>query len=401
MINANDYIGMTDSETLENALNALDGDRILIISPRRSDLEPARDYWLLDRAILLPANTTVVLQNCKLKLSDRCRDNFFRSANAGMGISDPSPIQNIHIRGEGLCILEGADFPRATGDDSKLLHAPCPHLPEDICKIADWVPEERRSPEKLDFWDIHNHSYGTDAGKEGESQYGDWRGIGILLANVQNFSIENVRIVKPHGWGISLEACAYGRISKIDFDACMYKEINGMRINMENQDGIDIRNGCHNIIISDITGQTGDDVIALTAIASNGFIPGGSLRNTHVMHNDWSRRDRDIHDIIISNVIDNAPSPLNHAGTLLLGESNGTYGVNNPLDGMTNITLSNVICNSRRAVVVSGYLKDSAITNIVNRNPETPAFTIGREHGMDNVITSGIVTAGKPREAEE
>lgn len=268
--------------------------------------------------------------------------------------SDPSPIQNIHIRGEGLCILEGADFPRATGDDSKLLHAPCPHLPEDICKIADWVPEERQSPEKLDFWDIHNHSYGTDAGKEGESQYGDWRCIGIPLANVQNFSIENVRIVKPHGWGISLEACAYGRISKIDFDACMYKEINGMRMNTENQDGIDIRNGCHNIIISDITGQTGDNMIALTAIASNGFIPGGSLRNTHVIHNDWSRRDRDIHDIIISNVmahsylcyvirlrpgnariwnvsisnvIDNAPSPLNHAGTLLLGELDGTYDV--------------------------------------------------------------------------
>ena len=30
-----------------------------------------------------------------------------------------------------------------------------------------------------------------DAGKEGESQYGDWRGIGILLANVDKFSISN------------------------------------------------------------------------------------------------------------------------------------------------------------------------------------------------------------------
>lgn len=421
MINANDYRGKTDNETLENALEALNGDRILIIPPRRSDIEAERDYWLIDRAILLPADTTVILQNCKIKLSDRCRDNFFRSANAGMGINDPEEIRNIHIRGEGLCILEGADHPRATGDSSKLQHAPCPHLPEDVCRVSDWVPEERRSPEKLNFWDIHDHSYGTDAGKEGESQYGDWRGIGILFAKVQDFSIENLRIVKSHGWGISLEACAHGRISRIDFDACMYKEIDGMLMNMENQDGIDIRNGCHHIMISEITGQTGDDVIALTAIADDTFRPGGSVCNTHVMHNDWTKRDRDIHDIIIhnvmahsylcflirllpgnsriwnvtiSNVIDTASTPLNHFGTLLLGEPDGAYGVNSPRDGMTNITISNVICNSSKAVVVSGYLKDSSITNLVNRNPDTPVFTVEREDGMENVALSGIVTAG-------
>ena len=47
----------------------------------------------------------------------------------------------------------------------------------------------------------------------------------ILLANVENFSIENVHIVCSHGWGISLEACAYGNVDKIDFDSCMSKTI--------------------------------------------------------------------------------------------------------------------------------------------------------------------------------
>ena len=62
------------------------------------------DYWLLDEAVLLPENTTVILRDVKIKLSDRCRDNFFRTANCGIGIDDVLPIKNVHIRGEGLCL---------------------------------------------------------------------------------------------------------------------------------------------------------------------------------------------------------------------------------------------------------------------------------------------------------
>ena len=422
MINANHYHIGTDSETLENALRHIGNDRILVIPPRESDIEPERTYWLIDRAILIPENTTIVLQNCKVKLSDRCRDNFFRSANCGLGIEFPERIHNVHLRGEGLCILEGADRPRATGDSSKRLHAVCPHLPEDICRIkADWVPQERLESGKIDFWDIHNHSYGTDAGNPEESQFGDWRGIGVLFANVEDFSISGLRIVKSHGWGISLEECANGRVEKIDFDACMYKEIDGMLMNMENQDGIDVRNGCHHIIISDITGQTGDDVIALTATANNTsplqYRPGGSLRTTHVMHNDWTKRDKNISDIIIRNVIarsylcctvrllpanttisnvvidgiiDTAPDRQASWCTLLLGDGGG-YGENLP-DSMKNITISNIVCSSRLAVLVEGYLTDSVITNVVNRNPACPAVKVVREKGLKNVVMNNIIT---------
>lgn len=420
MINVNDFLGLTDSDIIENAINNKQADGIVLIPPRRAKVEPERTYWLIDRAILLPENTTVIMQNSTIKLSDRCRDNFFRSANSGPGIEFPERISNIHIRGEGLCVLEGADHPRATGDSSKLLHTPCPHFPEDVCRYSDWVPEERRRSGELDFWDVHAHSYGTDAGKEGESQYGDWRGIGILLANVEDFSISNLRIVKSHGWGISLEACANGRVEKIDFDATMYKDIDGMNMNMENQDGIDLRNGCHHIIISDITGHTGDDVIALTAIANPTYKPGGSLKTTHVMHNDWSKRERDIHDIVIRNVvahsylclvvrllplltriynvvidgiIDTAADCNAALATVQLGDG-GSYFENYP-DSMRNITISNVVCNSRQAIVVEGFLTDSTITNVVNRNPHCEPITVLRENGLKNVKTSNLVTASE------
>ena len=143
MVYANHFLGNTDSDILNTAIENRDSDGNVIIGPRKSDREPERNYWLLDNAILLPSNTTVILQNCKLKLSDRCRDNFFRSANCGLGIEENEPIFNVQIKGEGNAVLEGADHPRATCDESKTLKRPCPFTVEDICKYADWVEEQR------------------------------------------------------------------------------------------------------------------------------------------------------------------------------------------------------------------------------------------------------------------
>ena len=418
MVNANDFIGNCDSAIINKAIRERGSDGTVVISPRTVDTE--RDFWLLDEAITLPENTTVILLNVKIKLSDKCRDNFFRTDNCGMGIEDPKPTRNIHIRGEGNCLLEGADHPRATGDAGKILHAPCPHFPEDICTMADWVPEERRFPDKLRFIDVHYHSYGTDALNPNENQRGDWRGIGILFANTENFSISGIRIKDSHGWGISLEACSHGRVEKIDFDSHMHKLIDGVYMNMENQDGIDLRNGCHDIVISDITGTTGDDVVALTAIASEmPYMPGGST-STHVMHNDWSRRDKNIynivirnivahsylcctvrllpaltqiHDVIIENVIDNSPTVNNNGSTILLGDP-GNYGENKP-DSLRNIVVSNIICNTRKAVYVNGFLTDSVISGIINKNPNCEAVEVVRENGINNVVISNTVTKAK------
>lgn len=425
MKNVNDFAGRSDSERFEAALAALDKDRILRVPPRESEIEPERAYWLIDRAILLESNTTVLLENCRIKLSDACRDNFFRTANCGFGFPDPEKVSDIHIRGIGSCVLEGADHPRAAGDGSKILACPCPKSDEDLIRLADWIPEERKRSGRLEFWDQHNHSYGTDALKPDESHYGDWRGIGILFANAENVSVENLKIVCSHGWGISFEACAYGRIEKIDFDADMSKEIDGMRMNMENQDGIDLRNGCHDILIQDITGGTGDDLIALTAIVDRARPhAGGALRSTHVMHNDWSRRETGIRNVIIrnvigwskggicyvirilpgnseirnvtiDNVIENSPPGAHTGGTLLLGCQDGEYGRMLP-GGMRNFCVSNLNGNTESTIVLDGYIENSVFTNVVNRNPQGVCLKVERGEGsMKNVKMSGFVSAGK------
>ena len=419
MFFANEGIGRTDSEVLEYAIENRGEDGIVVIGKRVSDVEPERDYWLLDRAVTLPSDTTVILRSCMLKLSDQSRDNFFRTANCGMGIEAPELVRNVHIRGEGLCVLQGADHPRSTGDGNKEIADPCPEDPAELCRLAKWLPPERRSAETLDKKDKHDHSFGTDAGKEGESQRGDWRNIGILFANVEEFSVSGIKIVDSHSWAISLEACSYGRVERIEFFSENAKTIDGMRQSIKNQDGLDLRNGCHHIVISDITGQTGDDVVALTAIDSKMPKPGGGLLTSHVMPTDYSRRESGIHDIIIRNVCaragvystlrllpvetkiynivadgivnTSAPGQTPVGSTLILGTADSTYGRNLP-DGLRCITISNVICNNRFAINVKGYLKDSVITNVINKNPDCPILTVDREDGMVNVQTSNLCT---------
>ena len=395
MIDVNNFIGASDSEVLEAAFSNIGADRIIVIPPRSQITDTERHYWLIDRAILIPENTTVILRNCRIKLSDKCRDNFFRTANCGFGFPDPRKVSNIHIRGEGICVLEGADHPRATGDGAKLLSCPYPAGQ----KVTIPVP-----------------SYGTDAGNTEESQYGDWRNVGILFANVENFSVENIQLVRYHGWGISFEACSHGVVRNITFHAAMHEEIDGTLQTFRNQDGVNLRNGCHHVLISDIFGETGDDVIALTAHKGYNNLPGGSLRTTHVMHTDYTRREADIHDVIIRNVlaksreccmvrllpsgtqiwnitidgvVDTAEEPDRSNGAFVFG-TRGNYGSSTQQE-LHHITISNVISSGRIVFDVQGYWCDSVVSNVINKNPNAPMFKCHHEDGMERILTNNLL----------
>ena len=411
MRTVNDFAGKTDNERIEEAIRNRNGD-IVVIPPRVSDIEPERNWWLLDRAILLPENTTILLQNCRIKLSDKCRDNFFRSANCGLGIENPEMIGNIHIRGVGDCVLEGADHPRSTGDSSKFIACPCP-------KNFSGSPNPT-------FNDFHRHSYGTDAGKEGESEKGDWRNIGILMANVHHLSIENIRIVEQHAWGISLENCSFANINHIEFKACMTRIIDGAEHNVENQDGVNLRNGCHDVIISDITGTTGDDVVALTCISSHfRDRKDGELHSTQVLGNDYSVREKGIYNVIVRNIlaspaggccmlrllptdgaeirnvvidglVDTSPADFHSWCSVLVGERIGLVGEPGYPYGtvseecLFDISISNIISNARSAVFIPGGLLNSSISNVSNRYAEGKTLDCRAPQLMKGVLTTNI-----------
>lgn len=378
-ITPNDFEG-TDSERINQAIlaAAATGQRVVIPRINRTQ-DGLKDIWLLDTAILVQTGTTLELENCHIKLSDRSRDNFIRSGNCGIGITDIAPMSNIHIIGIGNALLEGADHPRATGDSAKTLG---------------------------------RQSYGTDAGVTGESQTGDWRNIGILLAFVEHFSIENILIKDSHCWAISLERCAFGRIRDIEFASTGSKIIDGASQTILNQDGLDLRQGCHDITIENITGYTGDDLVALTNILGPNSEAGGvastmvsakidrgyglddiryvTMRNLrgycaggHHIVRFLNASGLKIHDIILDGLIDTSGSGKRCKAALKIGDDNPKWGGVTPLGDTYRILVSNIMSRAEHTVLIAGSLSESSVTNVIKY--DAPGEPVTYESGPSNV----------------
>lgn len=380
----------SDTERINQAIRAAATAKTRVVVPRRNQsADGERDIWLLDSAILLQSNTTLELDNCHIKLSDRCRDNMIRSANCGLGITKIQPMQHIQVYGVGHVVLEGADRPRATGDSAKTLG---------------------------------QRTYGTDAGVEGESQTGDWRNIGILLASVEHFRIENLHIKDSHCWAISLERCAFGRVRDIDFASSGRKTIDGVRQTTLNQDGLDLRQGCHDITIDGITGYTGDDLVALTNINHAAAVAGSetstmvsaancregglddirniALRNIrghsvgrhHVVRflNAGGLR---LYNVVLDGLIDTSPPNRPCKATLKIGDSNPKWGGVTPLGDTSRLLLSNISSASQFTILIAGSLVDSCISNVIRHaaDGEPITYESGREF-VRNVQCSNLLT---------
>ena len=377
----------SDAERINLAIQAaaVAGGRVVIPRVNTGGAAP-RDLWLLDSAILLRSNTELELDDCRIKLSDRCRDNLMRSANVGLGITEIRPLRGIHIRGIGHAVLEGADRPRATGDSAKTLGT---------------------------------QTYGSDAGVAGESQKGDWRNMGILLAFVEDFSIRNVAIRDSHCWAISLERCASGVLRDIDFASAQFKVIDGVRRTILNQDGIDLRMGCHDIRIENITGYTGDDLIALTAISGAGRLA-GRLESTMVtsaanrgqeqddIHhvaisnvNGYCRGGHHIvrllntsgvrmHDIVLDGLTDTSPAGAGGKAAVKIGDNNPRWGGVTPLGDTSRIDIRHIASQSRHAILIAGSLADSTISDVAHHGaaPEPVTLESGPAYVRNVTITN-------------
>jgi len=381
MISPNDFDG-NDTLKIRQAVAAAEvsGRRCVRISRRKADALSARDFWLIDEAILLPGDMELIIDDCKIKLSDSCRDNFIRSANCGSGISDISVLSNIRISGRGRAVLEGADHPRSTGDAGKTLGI---------------------------------RTYGTDAARPEEKQTGDWRNVGILLVLVENFSITGLEIRDYHCWGISLEKCACGEVKDIHFNTREKRLIDGKEETVLNQDGLDIRKGCRHISVENITGRSGDDLVALTAIhpeikEAGTFVytelsgcpdppANNDIHDIHLKHiHGYSAGGHQIvrllnacglriHDVTIEDVRDTSaddPEQIRDAAAVKIGDKNPVWGGVTPLGDTFNITVENVDSRARHCVLIAGSLCDSRIGGIINRNVDCSAVecTSGEEN---------------------
>lgn len=233
-----DVMSKTDSKSIQNAVDkALKEGINRVLIPVKNE-RTGKNLWEIDEAIILNSNIEIVLDNCCLRQKDGCMDNVFRNFYFDkIRNSYEEQQENIIIRGVGNAVIDGGNHNGLTEKTS----------------LRDGRPSVR----------MNNM---------------------ILLHNLRGFSIKNITLKNQRWWAVNLLFCEKGVLSEINIDA---------KCNVENQDGIDLRFGCHDIVIENIFGQSGDDFIALT-----GLYGGGESKLFEV-----SGKSVDIHDIIIKNVI--------------------------------------------------------------------------------------------------
>lgn len=385
IITPNDFKG-TDSERIQSAINAAKGTTNKVVIPMQN--AKGANIWKIDKAILLPSNMTLILDNCIIQLSDLCRDNMFRSDNVGAGITNPGWNFNITIAGIGDVQLIGADNPRSTGDAYRTLTL---------------TNEKGRV------------SYGSDAGKEGNKQKGDWRNNMIQIANVDGFKLKNITIKNSHAWAISFERTRNVELSALRFMNPEYIKVNGTEVKTYNKDGINLRHGCKYFRIDNITGINGDDLIALSSLdAAPYYHTSGDINSYQVTSTKWNGPEDDteqvfitncqtnytgvairasdnasIHHVYINGVITKArpdtPPPYGGSPYTVLVGGRG-YGDNSVRGKINNIYAINLFGDGKSLILVESQVSDCQFINGIYTGSAPDAIT----YNVDKKTTTNI-----------
>lgn len=216
-INVNQFLEATcDSDMIQAAVDAAQNTGQAVLIPR-INARTGQPRWDITKTILLPSNCMIFLQNCHMRLADGAVCSIFQNKDYEIMdyLSEEKRQKNITIQGIGQVVLDGG---------------------------------------------VHNGIYehnGIARKVMKKSEHSPVENCMIRFRNVKNLTIDGLTVRNQRYWGIPLSFVTYSHFSNIRFES---------EGNVPNQDGLDICKGCHDIIVENITGCTGDNLIAICAI---------------------------------------------------------------------------------------------------------------------------------------
>ena len=358
------FARVSDADTIQAAIDCAcaEGGGTVVIPRLTAD---GRCVWDIERAILLPSDMTVILQDCYLRMADGVRDNMFRNRNAGTpeGNTLSGEQHDIRIIGEGRALLDGG-APNG--------------LSEQLCR---------------DHPDQYSSMYVN---------------LTVFLHNVRRFEVRGLQFTECRYWAVCFMFCRWGRVAELDFR---------MRGNLENQDGIDLRIGCEYITVENITGVTGDDTVALTALM-------GRTERALLVEG----KGTDIHDVTVQNVISSTHGCgivrlLNAQGrrlynitvrdvkdtgetisssALLIGTTDPYLLKNFPsqMGCFENVVIQNVMTGAQKAISFAGACRNLTVENVIARASCEVGLQFKRNFVADNVLVRGFAYMGEGDSAD-
>lgn len=386
-VSPNETPGATDNESIALAIRKAKQTGVnRVIIPRHNERRGG-DLWEIGATVRLPDEIEVIFDNAHLRLADGVFCNMFSNENLGtpLGRTPAGEQKNITLRGIGRAVLDGGTY--------------------------NGLSEKNCSKNGLPHISVNTT---------------------LFFANVCGLTVENIAIVNQRWWGITnvfvrdsvFRNIAFrADLSRVDADGVHHPDElpqNYAEIYVKNADGIDLRVGCHDILIENITGFTEDDTVALTALG----------RFERELGYTVEGRASDIHDVTIRHI---ASDPYVCAVVRLLND-NGNKLYNIDIDGVThlrtqtdhsqtgsavrigdmayadthstlgdtyNISVKNVVSHAVYAVSLCKGLKDSRMENIVVAEGGRYGFG-GVPNGgavLENCVIKNIITVSPDAKA--
>lgn len=232
----------SDSEMIQAALDTAVETGQFVLIPK-INARTGKALWDIDKTILLHNDSTLILHNCHLRQADGCICNMFANANARTPLAHIREGQqrSITVKGIGTAVLDGG---------------------------------------------VHNGLYEANGIARSTSKYPDHsttENCMMYFENVERLQIDNLCIKNQRYWAICMYTVVNSHISNIHFSSDS---------NVPNQDGVDLQKGCHDVIVENITGCVGDNIVALLATNDAIYTDMGG-----------GPRDGDIHNITIRNIM--------------------------------------------------------------------------------------------------
>ena len=307
--------------------------------------------WLIEKTVRIPSDFTLILEDCHLRMADGTYCNMF--TNEGCRTEKGKTIEgtdrNIKIIGIGRAILDGGEY--------------------------NGLSERNHNKDGRPHICVNNL---------------------ILFTNVDGFEIKDLHLRNQRWWAMNFIYCRYGKIKDIDFRSndisigADGKLTHGLsqkeRPLVCNADGIDLRVGCHNILIENITGFTQDDSVACTALnetmEKDFEVKGLSTDlynimirniNTSTMHGNirlLNQGGTKLYNILIDGVFDASKDcpylekNLRTGRTICIGSDTPYGGRHSTKDETYNITIKNVYSRAKSAIVVDGSVSHLNVDNI-------------------------------------
>ena len=304
----------------------------------------------IDGEIRLPSGFTLILCDCHLRLTDGSYTNIFVNEKHGTteNRSAAGADRGIRILGVGEAVLDGGEY--------------------------NGLSEKTQN-------------------KNGMPPI--WKNNFILFTNVDGFEIDGLTLVNMRWWATNFIFCRNGKIRNIKLlasDAAVDSSGNiyrGLRqdayseILIKNADGIDLRCGCNNILVENVSGFTEDDTVALTGLygdlereffvsdlpsdIANITVKGVSGAAYCALVRLLNQDGIKMHDITVDGVVDESlASPHLDRGAygVRIGDTH-LYGKRYPTpDELYNITVRNIYAEGLFAITLAASPKNLTLENI-------------------------------------